>query len=265
MSEPEPNPIGHLWLPSEHGREVTGDEDSWRLAEEDEPASEARKYRSLERSELLDSHPAELVESIRYLVSRFRLGDDVPFSSRLGVVSALHGEGVTTISQTLAAVIANDCDTSVCWVDLSWCAKAPGESQDGDQPGIYEVLAGHVELWEALQKTEDDRLSLLRPGHMPDAQRTVIARSSVLSDLFDDLEKEFQCVVIDMPPILPGSAGLNTVRFVNSYLFVVRHGVTTTAQLRAATNELRSVPSLGVVMNRYRTRIPKWLAHLLES
>ena len=36
-------------------------------------------------------------------------------------------------------------------------------------------------------------------------------------------------------------------------------------QGRAATNELRSVPSLGVVMNRYRTRIPKWLAHLLES
>jgi Mrp family chromosome partitioning ATPase len=252
-------------LPPEHTRDEPGDEFTLGELREEERSFDTRRYRPLEPSEVLDSYPAELVESIRYLVSRFQLGETVPFSSRLGVVSALHGEGVTTISRTLAAVIANDCDTTVCWVDLSWCGKAPAEPADVEQPGLYELLTGQADLHDALQKTADDRLMVLEPGHMPDHQRAVIARSPAISDVFDHLEKEFQCVVIDMPPILPGSAGLNTVRYANSYLFVVRHGVTTTAQLRAAATELRSVPALGVVMNRYRSRIPKWLAHLLET
>ena len=75
---------------------------------------------SLHFSGLLDQFPAPLVESMRYLVGRFQLGEKVELPRRLGVISALHGEGVTTISRTLSAVIAHDLDVRVCWVDFSW-------------------------------------------------------------------------------------------------------------------------------------------------
>jgi Mrp family chromosome partitioning ATPase len=221
---------------------------------------------SLHFSGLLDQFPAPLVESLRYLVSRFQLGQNIELPTRLGVVSAIHGEGVTTVSRTLAAVIANDLDVPVCWVDLSWpSARAPSVSLTNGTDGIYEVLTGRMELAAALRKTDDPRLVILPAGRVPDTQREALARSPLLATLVDHLEKQFDCVVFDMPPILAGSAGLGLVRHTDSYLLVVRHGVTTSHQLRAVADELRSVRSIGVVLNRYKSRIPKWLAHSFVS
>jgi Mrp family chromosome partitioning ATPase len=222
--------------------------------------------RSLQFTGLLDQFPPSLVESLRYLVGRFQLGDNVELRSRLGVVSALHGEGVTTISRTLAAIIANDLDVRVCWVDLSWPSQRSPQAPElqGDD-GIYEILTGQTELDAALQHTDDPRLMILRAGRIPDPQRSELARSPLLAILLDDLEKQFDCVVFDAPPILAGSAGLGMVRHTGSYLLVVRHGVTTTQQVRAAVDELRTLPSVGVVLNRYKTRVPNWLAHFFAT
>lgn len=232
---------------------------------DDEPDESTPRYRSPEPAVLLDGLPPTLVESLRYLVSRFQLGDGVQLGARLGVVAALHGEGVTTISRSLAAVIANDCDVRVCWVDLSWSGQteSPPPVSKPEEPGICDVLQGEVELRDALQKTEDDRLTIFSVGNLGDTDRQVLARSPALEELFCDLEKEFQCVIVDMPPILSGSAGVGPLRFINSYLLVVRHGVTTTHQVRAAVDELRSLTSLGVVLNRFKSRVPRWLDQLL--
>ena len=218
--------------------------------------------RSLQFTGLLDQFPPSLVESLRYLVGRFQMGENVELRPRLGVVSALHGEGVTTISRALAAVIANDLDVRVCWVDLSWPSQRSPQAPElqGDD-GIYEILTGQTDLEAALQRTDDPRLVILRAGRIPEPQRPELARSPLLAVLLDDLEKQFDCVVFDTPPILAGSAGLGLVRHTGSYLLVVRHGVTTTQQVRAAVDELRSLPSVGVVLNRYKSRVPNWLAH----
>ena len=88
-------------------RSAPGDPPQWmRLVGEHDELPD-RRYRAVEPSLVLSELPPALVESLRYLVNRFQLGDNIPFSSRLGVLSALHGEGVTTISRVLAAVIAN--------------------------------------------------------------------------------------------------------------------------------------------------------------
>lgn len=223
------------------------------------------EYPRVEQSPLLEKLPASLVESLRYLVGRFQLGDTVEFSRRLAVVSALHGEGVSTIARTLAAIMANDLDVRVCCVDLSWPGQSTSKTTDDSGPGIYEVVTGKLKLEAVLQPTDDQRLRFLRVGQVPDSQRQVLARSPRLGNLFDELDMKFDYMVFDMPPILAGSAGLGLVRYVNSYLLVVRHGVTTTHQVRSAVDELRSIPSVGVVLNRYKSRIPKWLAHLLAS
>jgi Mrp family chromosome partitioning ATPase len=242
-----------------YGRQMRSPSDA-----DDESATDL-EYPRVDQSPLLDNLPAALVESLRYLVGRFQLGDTVQFSRRLAVVSALHGEGVTTISRTLAAILASDLDARVCCVDLSWPGQATPRATDATDPGIYEVVTGKLKLAAVLQPTSDTRLTFLRVGQVPDAQRQILARSPMLANLFDELDLKFDYTVFDMPPILAGSAGLGLVRYVNSYLLVVRHGVTTTHQVKSAVDELRTIPSVGVVLNRYKSRIPKWLAHLLAS
>jgi Mrp family chromosome partitioning ATPase len=231
------------------------------VARTDKPAV---AFGGLQNSSLLDDIPTPLVESLRYLIGRFQLGDQSDFPSRLAVTSALHGEGVTTISHALAAIVAHDLDVRVCWVDLSWpIPRRNAEPQVA--PGIAELFMGKLELSEALQTTEDPRLTVLHAGNVPPAQRETFARSPLLATMLDQVARQFPCVILDAPPVLAGSAGLGQLRHANSYLLVVRHGVTPAPQVRAACDELKSIPSLGVVLNQFKSSIPKRLIHFFVS
>jgi len=177
----------------------------------------------------------------------------------------LHGEGVTTISRALAAVISQDMDVRVCWVDLS-AAGGSSVEEDGKprHPGLHEVLTFQVELSEALQETYSPRLSLLSAGNIANGRRNVaVAKGREVAALLDELDRRFDCLILDVPPVLATSAGLALVRHASSYLLVVRQGVTTVNQVRTVADELKSMASLGAVLNQYRSRVPKWLAELL--
>src|SRR5262245_30240774 len=58
--------------------------------------------------------PPVVAESIRYMVAKLRLGEDVDLPERLGVTSALSGEGTTFIARAIALVLANDAARRVC-------------------------------------------------------------------------------------------------------------------------------------------------------
>jgi Mrp family chromosome partitioning ATPase len=100
---------------------------------------------------------------------------------------------------------------------------------------------------------------LLGAGNVDAAGVRHLARSPQLPLALAALDGEFDHIVFDLPPILGGSDALAMVRHADAYLMVVQHGSTPVEQVRAAAEELRAVPSLGVVINQYSTRIPKVL------
>ncbi len=211
-----------------------------------------------------DLLPATLSEPLRYMLNRRLVADPGALPVRLGVVSALHGEGVTTISRTLASLMANDLNANVCWIDLSWARARPRrdpKSTTKRKAGIVDVLAGSATLNDALVVTEDARLNILNAGNTSLAHAGRYARSPLLPSIVDQLEERFDRIVIDMPAVLAGSECLGLMRLVDAYLLVVRYGVTTTQQVRSATDELTSIPSAGVVMNQFKSKIPRRLSH----
>ena len=212
---------------------------------------------------LLDEIPSTLVESLRYLLNRYQLGNTSTFPSRLAVVAGLHGEGVTTISRSLAAVIANDFEREVCWVDLTWPVTASSAALSRN--GLAQVVEGSASVDDCLEQSEHRGLSMMTSFVRSKTQRDVLSRSHSVGSAVADLAERFDCLVFDIPPILAGSFGLAQVRFAEKYVMVVRHGVTSGQQLRAATEELRSMPSIGVVLNQFRSRIPSKLAHFFAS
>jgi Mrp family chromosome partitioning ATPase len=68
--------------------------------------------------------------------------------------------------------------------------------------------------------------------------------------------------VFDMPPVLESSAALPLFRFAEAYYFVIRSGVTRRDQVRRATRQLSEIPLLGTVLNRQRTKVPRFLQRL---
>jgi non-specific protein-tyrosine kinase len=170
------------------------------------------------------------------------------------VVSALPGEGVSTVSSVFASVLSLDSQSAICRVDLSWASSS--------HPGVYEVVMGERELDEVL--VWSGTFATLPCGGGSVAERHQLARSEGLDKLIATLASRFQHVVLDVPAILTGSDGLAMMRLVDAYVLVVKHGVTTLQQVQTATAQLESVPQLGSVLNQARIRTPRplsrWLA-----
>jgi Mrp family chromosome partitioning ATPase len=216
-------------------------------------------------SPILPTMPRELVETIHYLIARLQLSDDDGgIRQRIAVVSASHGEGVTTVARSLAATLANDLDAQVCLVELGSVPTGPLTAA-ATSGGIVGVINGDMSLDRALVATADPRLFTLSVGTTDRDLARDVLRAPQLASLFAKLDEQFHYVIFDVPPVLTGSHALGLVRHAEAYLLVVRHGVTTVEQVRAATDELRSLNCLGVVMNQYSTRIPKRLRRFFAS
>jgi Mrp family chromosome partitioning ATPase len=205
-----------------------------------------------------------LADAIRSVINQHQLAsDELPKS--IAVVSALHGEGVTTVSRALALLIAHENNASVCLLDCSWMADAAPDA-DRLPLGIFELMTDQCSVGEALQATAGEpNMMTLAPGNVPASRRHVLARSAQFESLMKLLNDQFDHLVFDTPPILGGAAGLAVLRHADAHLLVVRHGVTTIPQVRAVNDKLETVQQLGVVLNRYRTSVPARFRRLLST
>jgi Mrp family chromosome partitioning ATPase len=216
---------------------------------------------------IVHAAPPRVTARIRYLLARIQLNDAAGLPARLAFTSALQGEGVTYVTRTLAAVIAHDLRRSVCVVDLNWWPRRSRSSADSDSgsPGLADVLQGHRPLDDVLVSTNDPLLTLLPAGDVPVPLRPVIAVNSLLDDLLVELSGRFDHLLLELPAVLRTSDALTLVRLCDAYALVVRHGVTTEAQVREALDELSGAVSLGIVLNRESTRVPRRIARLLSE
>lgn len=216
-----------------------------------------------ETGELLHVSLPAVSSTLRATIGRLHLHNELP--ACLGVVSAIRGEGVTMISRSLALVLANDWRSTVCVVDLNWRTPASwGETID-ERPGLADVLRGTVPLAEAITPTAEPFLSILPAGRASREEIPVFAANRTLSSVLDDLGRRFDHVVIDIPALHGASESLTLAGYADAVALVVRQGVTPESQVTSALDELSGVRVLGVVLNDYSTKIPKFVMHLVAA
>jgi Mrp family chromosome partitioning ATPase len=211
-----------------------------------------------------DDIPAELGEALRGIVNRYELrtGDQLPKS--IAVTSSVPNEGVTTVSQALATMIAQETGSFVCWIDCAWLTPDGGNGHHSTRPNLIDILADQSRILSAFQAAPDlPQLMVLTPGPLPETKRNMIVRSPEFERLLAILAEEFDHVVFDVPPVLAYANGLALLRRSDASLLVVRHRSTTLAQVHRMVEATRPTPNLGIVLNRYRTSIPSSLRRLL--
>jgi Mrp family chromosome partitioning ATPase len=215
-------------------------------------------------SPLMRAVQPDLRETFHNLVNRLQLDNETGLASRVAIVAAEHGDGVTVVATSLAMVMANDLDARVCLMTVGRPARR--RADDGAMsPGLYDVIADGVPVEDVLQPTIDARLQLLEVGSRDPAVIGQIARSQRMVGVFDELDKLFDYVVLDLPPILGGTEGLAMARHAYSYILVVKHGITPMSHVRHAATELKSLTCLGVIINRFSSRIPKRLRRFFAT
>lgn len=209
-------------------------------------------------SEVIYHLPAELVHSLRHMVTKLNRASTMP--AKLSVVSALRQEGVSFVAQALAAIMAHDLSRRVCLVDLNWWWPSASMYELAHHyPGLLPLLHGEINWESAVAATNHPPLSLLPAGNLPTTQRPVIARSAALAQVVTELSKHFDHLIFDVPAILSTSDAIPLASLGDACCLVVQQGISTRSTVKRATTEIDHLPMLGVVMNRVQVATPAWL------
>lgn len=209
----------------------------------------------------------EVMAALRYLIYSHELSTgSTQLPQMIAVVGASPGEGVTTVSRSLAEVLASERQSQVCWVDLGASDRAeltkvrrpPAISRvDDDLDATDSSDATGVHSSTPVPREADDVVESIRRGEP-------LPRPS-LDELVDDLARDYRHVVFDTPPLLSRTDAIGFIRRADAYILVVRQGATSLAEVRRMREELRAIPSLGAVLNDRRRRTPKFVRRFVAE
>jgi Mrp family chromosome partitioning ATPase len=133
------------------------------------------------------------------------------------------------------------------------------------QPTMADAIEHEVKLDDIIIPTTNPRLCLIQAGNVPVARRPALAQGRPLANVLDQLDERFDHVLLDLPPVLASSDAMNLSQLADAYVLVVRQGATSQGQVEAALQELAGGETLGVILNRFDSNIPRRLRRLVGT
>jgi polysaccharide biosynthesis transport protein len=227
---------------------TSGNGNSKALAKQDETERAVERYNSYRVSSMdPSSSTSEAVKTLRTsLLLAFPGG---PPRSML-VTSSRAGEGKTFTSSNLAVsltelgkrVVLMDADMRNPQVHRVWNLN--------NKMGLSIYLASEAPIASILRPSSVERLSLITSGPSTPRPGELLASDRFL-DLVKQLERDYDFLVIDSPPVLPVADSVILASCVKGVIMVVRGGATPREIVKTAKKKL-SVSSgiiAGVVLN----------------
>jgi capsular exopolysaccharide synthesis family protein len=147
-----------------------------------------------------------------------------------------------TLSQAGFRVLIIDCDLRKGKIHNYFNLKY--------KPGLSDALSGMAELKDVIIKTSYDNLDIIPLGSISPNPSELLA-SSQMEKLLLNLEKEYNYIIFDTPPVNVLSDSLSLVKYSDGLLIVVREGMTSHPNLTNALEKLMLSHGniLGFVLN----------------
>ena len=188
-------------------------------------------------------------EAFRVLRTNLQFaGLDQPLKSVL-ITSASPGEGKSTTAANLA-VTCTQSGMNVCLVDADLRRPTLHKSfRVKNWCGLTTALIGEGGLEAALQPGGLDGLTLLTSGPLPPNPAEMLG-SGRMVELLAELERRFDLVIVDTPPVLAVTDAAVLASRMDGVLLVVRSGQVPRQQVAQARDALAAVQArlLGVVL-----------------
>jgi succinoglycan biosynthesis transport protein ExoP len=170
----------------------------------------------------------------------------------VGVVSALPNEGKTLVSVTFAEMLASS-GAKVLLLDADFRHRGASKlAAPNATNGLLQVSAG-LPWRQAIHKDEATGLSVLPTvsGASTEHTRDFLG-SAAMAQLLGQLRKEFDYVIIDLPPLGPVVDALVIMPWTDSFVFVVNWGKTPRRLIRSILEKEPVLAShiQGVVLNK---------------
>lgn len=173
----------------------------------------------------------------------------------ISVTSSVPGEGKSTFAANLALSQARSRPTVLVEADLRRPVLMKMLSIDSERKGVSDILSGAVTLDDALVKIEGSELQVLPSGTLPPDPLGLVS-SRAFADLLLELQRRFDFVVVDCPPVQVVSDALMLGSVSTGMIYVVKADDTPLATARAGIKRLNDagIKLIGVVLNQHDHR-----------
>ncbi|MGH9471730.1 MAG: GumC family protein [Terriglobales bacterium] len=168
----------------------------------------------------------------------------------LGVTSSLPGEGKSTLAAHLAVAFARLGQRTVL---VDGDLRKPSVHrlfQCRNTIGLSSVLTGQCSLEQALiAPSNEPALTLLPAGTCPARPVELLHRG--LEEVMQQLQAQFDCVLVDCPPVLGFADATVVGNHTDGIIVVARAGLAERTQVMMALHALRATRAniLGIVLN----------------
>ncbi|GAB6094595.1 hypothetical protein JCM14469_08470 [Desulfatiferula olefinivorans] len=203
-------------------------------------------------------------EQFRTLKTNLLFSGDRGIPRTIMVTSAVPDEGKSFVAANLAVTFAQSVDEHVLLMDcdlrLPTVHRVFGIS-DSD-PGLSDVLAGRIDIPDALHKTAVEKLTVLPGGSVP-PNPTELLSSRRMKNLLMEVEARYndRYVIIDSPPPLLTAETMAIARQVDGILIVIKHESTRRKDVKEMIELLDRDKIIGVIVNRYDVRLAKYYGY----
>lgn len=205
-------------------------------------------------------------ESFRQIRTNLQFANVGHASKVVLVTSSLPGEGKSTTATNMAIALAQAGKrVALIDADLRRPMVADYLGLEGGA-GLTTALLGTSSVDDLLQPWGNDNLQVLTSGQIPPNPSELLG-SEVMNDLIDKLETNFDCVIIDAPPLLPVTDAAVLAQKVGGVVLVVGSGKVKTQDFEKALGSLQLVeaPLIGIVLNLLPTKGPDAYAYSYYS
>ncbi len=167
------------------------------------------------------------------------------------LTSAKRGEGKSTVAANLAVTIAQS-GREVVVVDCD--LRLPTVHKLFDLPnkrGLTNILAGEVQMDEAIQYSAFPRVQVITSGPLP-PNPTELLGSQRMLDLIDQMKNHFDFIILDTPALLSVADAAVLAPSVDNVILVVAQSQTRRGDVQTVRRQLSNVrvKSMEVVVNR---------------
>lgn len=167
------------------------------------------------------------------------------------VTSSVPSEGKTVFAANLANSFAHlGKSTLLMGFDLRMPAINEDMFPDIKDQGLVHYLLGEKE-WETLiQPSQSGNLNIITSGEIPPNPTELIANKKT-DQLFANLKKHFEIIIIDTPPVGLVSDAYLLTKFSDLTLMVTRQNVTPKSMLKKCLNDekMKKAEHLGIILN----------------
>ena len=140
----------------------------------------------------------------------------------IGITSAIRGEGKSTASINLAYTFAMT-DAKVLLIDMDMRLPSVANKLGIESKlGLSDYLIGNAKLQDIIRTTDKySNWDVMLSGSIPPAPSELIG-SDAMVKLMDKLKKEYDFIIIDLPPVNIVSDALVAKEIIDGYVLVVR-------------------------------------------